>query len=335
MKNALIQLNEQSFKVHFPNGTFADLKAACTLLSPGPVQDLQTGVDAETRAQTEILITGWGSKPLTPEILATLPNLELVAHLGGTVKSVLSQAALKNGLRVTNAADVNAKPVAQFALAFIILHNKRVLDWQRAYARDRTSFDLHANPMVGNLGNRDKVIGIVGASRVGRALISLLQPHGLRILVHDPVKTDDELRGYGAEPTPLDALLAQSDVVSLHQPLLPETRKSFGAREFALMKDGALFLNTARGAIADQDALTKAMAGGRLNAVLDVTDPEPLPDKTPLWDMPNVILTPHVAGSLGTEVADMTDEIIAEIRRFTKREALLHEVSLGHWAQVA
>lgn len=335
MKNVLIQLQNNGFDVHFNPETFADLRKSCRLLEAAPVPDLTAAVSKEILEQTEVLITGWGSNRIEKEHLERMPRLELVAHLAGSVKAVITPEVLQSGIRVTQAAAINAKPVAQFALAIIILHNKRIPDWVQAYRQDRASYRMRQDPLNHMVGNRGRTIGIVGASRVGRSLISLLQPHGLRVVVHDPFQSDAEIRALGAEPVSLHQLLRESDVVTLHQPLLPETYQSFGAKEFALMKDGALFLNTARGAIVDHDALAKAMSGGRLFAVLDVTYPEPLPDASPLWDMPNVVLTPHVAGSVGSEVADMTDGIIDEICRYSQGKPLLHEVSIDLWEQVA
>lgn len=335
MLNALVQLGRSGFDIHLPDASLRALGESCTLLHDGPVADLGADIPADMLARTELLVTGWGSQQLTPELREAMPRLKLVAHLAGTVKSVVSPEIMLSGVRVTHAAAANATPVAQYVLAVILLHNKRVPDWVRLYSQQRAQFRAHAEPMRAQVGNRGRTIGIVGASRVGRCLIEFLRPHGFCILLHDPYLSPQEASGLGVEMVPLDRLLAESHVVSLHQPLVPATCNSFGAREFAAMRDGALFINTARGGIVDHDALAGAMRNGRLNAVLDVTDPEPLPDASPLWDMPNVLLTPHVAGSMGTETAAMTEMVIEEIRRFTRGEALQHEVIADAWERVA
>lgn len=335
MLNAVIQLSQKGFDTHLGRGMLAELRKCCNLLSDAPVADLRAELSPEVLAKTEILITGWGSKPVDMELRAAMPNLRLIAHLAGTVKFVVSPEVIESGVHVTHAAAANAKPVAQYVLAMILLHNKRVVDWARLYAEQRSAIRVRSEPLHDIVGNRDKVIGIVGASRVGRHLIEFLRPHNLPILLHDPFVPADEARALGVEPVSLERLLRDSDVVSLHQPLLPTTRKSFGARDFAQMRDGALFINTARGAIVDHAALIEAMQGGRLSAVLDVTDPEPLPDDSPLWSMDNVLLTPHVAGSLGTEVAEMTELVIDEIGRFTRGEPMQHEVAVDVWERVA
>lgn len=335
MLKAIIQLEPKGFEEHFRGTTLRDLTQICQLIVPDPVSDLTRDLDDETLANVEVLLTGWGSRPLDAATRARMPQLKLVAHLAGTVKHVLSPDLLHSGVRVTHAAAANAFPVAQYVLGITLLHNKRVLDWSATYHEKRSALRVRADPLAKGIGNRDKIVGIVGASRVGRCVIDLLRPHGMTVLLHDPYLPDAEARALGCAPVSLDQLLAESDVVSLHQPLLPSTRNSFGAREFALMRDGTLFVNTARGAIVDHAALTAAMADGRLSAVLDVTDPEPLPDGSPLWDMPNVMITPHVAGSLGTEVTDMTRLILEEIRRFSCGEAMAHELLADVWERVA
>lgn len=335
MLKAIIQLDAGSFATHFNMSAMQNLHEACDLLSEVPFNDLTTITDDAILKQTEVLITGWGSRPVDMSTLKRMPNLRLVAHLAGTVKHIVSLDVMGSGVRVVHAASANARPVAEFVLAAILLHNKRVPDWVRLYHAQRGALRIRAEQMHRIVGNRDKVIGLVGASRVGRHLISLLRNHNLQVLLHDPFVCPAEAERLGVQLVALDQLIAQSDVVSLHQPLLPSTRHSFSARECGLMRDGALLINTARGGIIDHDALIAALADGRFSALLDVTEPEPLADDSPLWDMPNVMLTPHIAGSLGTEVADMTDLVIEEIARFTRGEPLIHEMTTDQWERVA
>jgi len=127
---------------------------------------------------------------------------------------------------------------------------------------------------------------------------------------------ETEILSLGTRPVTLDQLLATSDVVSLHAPALPETRHLLGPAELALIRTGATVINTARGSLVDPVALEAELVSGRLRAVLDVTEPEPLPVGSPLWGRPNVILTPHLAGSLGNELFRLGDHAVAEIERF-------------------
>jgi phosphoglycerate dehydrogenase-like enzyme len=130
-------------------------------------------------------------------------------------------------------------------------------------------------------------------------------------------------------------VLRSVDVLSLHAPLLPETIGMIGARELALLRDGATLVNTARGALIDTDALTRECASGRLDAILDVTDPEPLPDDSPLYDLPNVSITPHISGSLGSETFRLTDAALDELQRWVNGEALTSQVTMADLGMAA
>ena len=186
-----------------------------------------------------------------------------------------------------------------------------------------------------NAGNYGKVVGIIGASSVGRLVIQHLRPFDLRVLLYDPYSTPLEARELGAHKVGLTELLSQADVVSVHAPLLDNTRGMLGTRELSLIKDGATIINTARGALIDPDALERELTQGRLFAVLDTTEPEVLPATSALYRLPNVFLTPHIAGSLGDETQRLTDFIVGELVRFSRGETLKHMVRREHLARLA
>ena len=133
----------------------------------------------------------------------------------------------------------------------------------------------------------------------------------------------------------LDELFAWSDIVSVHAPELPSTRHLVDADRLARMHDGAWLVNTARGSLVDTEALTRECVSGRLNAFIDTPDPEPLPADSPLYELPNVVLTPHIAGSLGTEVSRLGDLAVAEVQRFVAGDALAHEVRADDLDRIA
>jgi phosphoglycerate dehydrogenase-like enzyme len=157
-------------------------------------------------------------------------------------------------------------------------------------------------------------------------VLELLRPFDFEVLLADPHVEADEAARLGARLVGLDALMAGADIVSVHAPDLPETRRLVNAERLAAMKDGAVLVNTARGSLVDTDALVAELATGRISAILDVTDPEPLPTDSPLFDLPNLFLTPHVAGSQGNELARMGRFIVEEAERLAAGEALLHAV---------
>lgn len=275
-------------------------------------------------AGVDVLVTGWGCPVLDADVLDAAPRLRAVVHAAGSVRHHVSAACWERGIQVSSAAAANAVPVAEYTLAMVLLAGKAVLPAADAFRVERTRTAMRFSESVGNYRS---TVGILSASLVGRRVLELLRPHDLEVLVHDPFVPDSELRALGAEPVGLGELARRSDVFSVHTPLLPETRGLVDARVLASLRDGATLVNTARGAVVDPEALTRELLSGRLRAVLDVTDPEPLPPGSPLWSCPNVLLTPHVAGSLGNEMRRLTAAAADEVERLADGLPLAHPVA--------
>ena len=275
--------------------------------------------------RVEVLITSWGCPPVGPQAVERMPKLRLIAHLAGSVKGFLDDAVWRRGILVTNAVAANAVPVAEYTLAAILFANKRVVQLNRAYleARENRAPWSREAPDVGNYR---KTVGIIGASHVGRLVIHHLRQFDLQVLLYDPYVPPLAAREMRVSKVPLAELLSSSDVVSLHAPLLPETRHMLGNRELERMKDGATLINTARGALIDPEALEAELCRGRLFATLDTTEPEVLPPSSPLYRLPNVFLTPHIAGSMGRETERLTDYVVAEVERFARGVSLKYLV---------
>ncbi|MFF1765667.1 hydroxyacid dehydrogenase [Streptomyces sp. NPDC058249] len=291
-------------------------------LAPAPApSDAATDLKAAL-ADAEILISGWGCPPLTGDVLAAASRLQFVAHAAGTVKSLVSEALWDRDIVVSSAADANAVPVASYTVALITLAARRTLGMAARYA-DRWP------PSDARRGGDRLTVGIIGASRVGRRVMAALRrtDAGYRILLHDPYVTDDEAAVLGAERVELAELCRRSTVVSVHAPLLPETVGLLDAALLARIPDGGALINTARGALVDTEALTAECASGRLDAYLDVTEPEPLPPDHPLVTLPNVLLTPHIAGAQGSETRRLGEYAVNEVERWLTGEPLLGEVT--------
>lgn len=286
--------------------------------------------------RVEVLFTGWGCPALDADALRRMPRLRAVVHAAGSVKQHVTPACWERGLLVSSAAAANALPVAEYTLAAILFANKRVLESAHAYRRVRGPLTpLH--PFGGGppVGNYRRTVGLVGASLVGRRVLELLRPFDLRVLVHDPYADPAELASLGGEACGLDELLGRSHVVSLHAPELPETRGLLNASRLALMPDGATLVNTARGTLVDTAALTRELVTGRLHAVLDHTEPQVLPVDSPLYDLPNVLLTPHVAGSLGGELERLAVAAVEELERYARGAGFRYPVDPGRLAYSA
>lgn len=166
-------------------------------------------------------------------------------------------------------------------------------------------------------------------------MIELLRLFDYQLLLYDPLISEAEAEALGAEKVDLAALMARSDIVSLHAPLLPETRHMIDARQLALMKEGATLINTARGALVNEAALIAKLQTGSINAVIDVTHPEIPEGNSSLYDLPNVFLTPHIAGAIGLERRRLGEMAVDEVARFLEGKQLLFEVLKQDLARIA
>lgn len=243
-------------------------------------------------------------------LLAAAPGLRAVGRLGVGLDNIDIAACEARGIGVFPATGANAESVAEYVVtaALVLLRGAYLATGDVAAGRwPRTA--LSEGREAGG-----KAIGIVGFGSIGRATAAKARALGMRILGHDPQLPDADpaWRASDATPLALDALVAQSDVVSLHVPLVPATRGLFGAERLARMKPGAVLVNTARGGIVDEAALARMLRDGRLaGAALDVYEAEPLAAGTPLAGAPRLILTPHIAG-ITAEANARVSALVAE-----------------------
>lgn len=281
-------------------------------------------------AGADALLTGWGCPAITPEVLAAAPKLKAILHAAGSVKGFVDPSAFERGIQVSSAVVANALPVAEFTVATIVLSGKRAFRLGAEYKLSKRRPDPSAVP-----GNYGSTVGLLGASRIGRMVAERLRAFDLEVLISDPYLTAPEAADLGAELVSLEELFTRSDILSVHAPLLPETVGLVNARLLGLLRDGSVLINTARGRIVDAAALEQECRSGRLDAVLDVTDPEPLPPDSPLLDLPNVFLTPHLAGAVGNEVARLGELAVSELERFAAGAPLHHVITSAELGRIA
>ncbi|MBM3496170.1 MAG: hydroxyacid dehydrogenase, partial [Armatimonadetes bacterium] len=180
-----------------------------------------------------------------------------------------------------------------------------------------------------------KTVSLIGCGYVGRCFRELLRPFDCPVLVADPFMSDAQAEELGVARAPLAEALLRADVVSLHAPDVPETRGMIGPRELAMLRDGCVLLNTARGRIIDTDALTAEAGTGRILAALDVTDPEPLPEDHPLRRMANVLLTPHVAGPTTDDLPRLGEMAVADLGLILRGERPRYPISLDDYDRMS
>lgn len=230
---------------------------------------------------------------VTPQLLDRCPNLKLVSSSGAGYDTIDVPACTEREVLVVNQAGGNADSVAGHAFGLMLALSHRIVESDH---RIKTETGLTREDLMGHELN-GLTLGLVGLGHIGRRMARIAAAFDMRVLAHDPYLDDAEIRARGAEPATLDALLAGSDIVSLHCPRDPSTLNLFDASVFARMKRGAMFISTARGGIHDETALYEALASGRLSgAGLDVWRIEPPPADHPLLSLPNVVSTFHTAG---------------------------------------
>jgi phosphoglycerate dehydrogenase-like enzyme len=303
-------------------------------LDPGIVlDDFGTATARRVLAGADILLTGWGCPPIDQHVLDDAPRLRAIVHSAGTIRHHVTEACWDRGIVVSSAAAANAIPVAEYTVAMILLSNKRVFDMARVYRAERTKIDW--NERYPDAGNYRKSVGILSASTIGRRVIELLQPYDLDVLLHDPYVSESEVAALGARRVTLQELFRSSDLISVHTPLLPETTHMVGRALLSSLRAGSTLINTSRGAVLDQQALTEELLTGRINAVLDVTDPEILPPDSPLFDCANVLITPHIAGSKGSELGRLMSMAVSEVENFAQGRDFRHAVSRADLPRLA
>lgn len=325
MKTAAVFLaSESTVDAVFGEAAVKEVARRCRLVAPHV--DVGDPVAVQVAlAESEIVLSSWGMPVLTPELLRSAPYLRIVIYGAGSVKSFVTHEVFRRSITVTSAAAANGRVVAEYVVALMTICLKNA--WGFIREPDTTpAYFARQESWKGHGGFFGKTVGIVSASEVGRAALELLSSYPCRILLYDPYVDDADAQSMGATRVDLEELLSLSDVVSLHAPNLPELHHLMDRRRLSLLRDGAWFINTARGALVDEDALVQEVRNGRINACLDVTDPEPPLDASPLFTLPNVIVTPHIAGAVGNDRRRLGAACMTELDRYLRGEPPLHPV---------
>ncbi len=283
----------------------------------------------------DVILTGWDSPPITDPMLDAAPGVRAIIHAAGSIKPFIPQSVWRRGIRIASCNDALGIGVAETTLGMIIAGLKGFFPSAEVTRSGGWQSELLAHPGFRVRELYEVTIGIIGASRVGRHVIRLLKGFEVNVLLSDPLVDAEEARALGVTLVPLEELMSQSDVVSLHAPALESTRGMLGAHQLALMKDGAIFVNTARGMIVDEEALTRELQSGRIWAFLDVTSPEPPVDGHPLRQLPNVILTPHISGALANGCLRMGRSAVEQVLEFARGELMHGEITADRLAQLA
>ena len=332
MPRLLANLTADSKRRVFTDADFARLET----LADVTYFDNKTEPDTDYAAllqNADVLLTCWGSRPLTPETWAQTgrdtngPKL-LVAHAAGSVRGIVPKALLMH-VRLTQGADAVAVAVAHYTVGLLLMALR-----QSVYRRD----ELRAGRPKPAAPYRDLTgltVGIVGLSRVGSLVPALLAPFDCRVLAYDPYCSKEKAAALNVELADLDDLLTRCDAVSLHLPVTPETEGLINAARVESLQTGSVLINTSRSQVVDQDAVFARAARGEIEYYTDVTHPEPLPPDNAAWQSPHIFITPHIAGPTTQTLRRMALYAIDEVERFLKNEPLKYEVTADRYDLLA
>jgi len=293
-------------------------------------------IDSATLAQhipgVTALITGWGTPPVTPAVLAAATDLRIIAHTAGSIRAIIPLAALEKGIVVTHAAPIIAEAVAEFTVLMMLT----CLRWphpQNAWLHEGKPWQ-EVRATNGWL-LQGKKVGLIGCGYVGKRVIRLLSGFHVEVLVYDPYLSAEQAKALGVRKVSLEELFRSCFIISNHAPTTPETDRMVGAEHFKSMQDGAIFINTARARAVDQEAMLAELATRRIRAALDVFDPEPLPTDSPLRKLENVYLTPHMAGLTIDTRLRQGAAMVDELERFLHGQPLQWQISMEAYPRMA
>ncbi|PXY31135.1 2-hydroxyacid dehydrogenase [Prauserella muralis] len=304
---------------------FGELSLPWPVVPFGPVG----GVNEASGTEDEVIEALGGAEvavtqmaPFTKKVFAAAPGLRLVSVCRGGPVNVDLTAATEAGVAVTYAPGRNAAAAAEFAIGLLLAALRRIATSSAELLAGTWRGDYYAYANAG-IELEGTTVGLVGHGAIGSRVARVLAAFGAHVLVADPYADPAKVAADGAELTGLDDLLRRSFAVSLHARLTEETRHLIDADKLALLPEGAVLVNSARGGLLDYAPLAEALRSGRLGALaLDVYDVEPPPPDWPLRDAPNVIATPHLAGA-SRQTADRAAAIVAaEVGRYVRGEAL-------------
>jgi phosphoglycerate dehydrogenase-like enzyme len=280
----------------------------------------------------ELLFTGWGGPRLDEQFLTAAPNLKAVFYGAGSIKSIATDAFWDKDIPITTATAANAIVVAEFTLAQILLCLKGA--WQYALETKRLGGYAPLRDFPGAYGS---VVGIVSLGMVGRRVCELLSAFEVKILAYDPYATPELTKTLNLELCSLEEIFTRADVVSLHTPWLLQTEGMITGALLRSMRPNATLINTARGAVIREDEMIAVLKERPdLFAVLDVTHPEPPAAGSPLYALPNVVLTPHIAGAMSVQECRRMGELtLDELKRFLNDEALQGRVTRDQMSVIA
>ncbi|MNI00085.1 D-3-phosphoglycerate dehydrogenase [compost metagenome] len=279
-------------------------------------------------ADASACISTWGSTSITPEILHSSPKLELLTHMAGSVKKIITAEAYDRGVTVMSGGHAIAESVAESILAMILSvgHRIKMVDESMRAPVSWQTPGMESDEL------RGKTVGFVALGMVAQEVIRLLRPFQVHFIAYDPYMKPEKAAELGVELLPLPTVIERAQILSLHVPQIPETYRMIGADELRLIQDGCMLINTSRGSVIHEQALIEELRTNRFFAALDVFEQEPLPLESELRRLPNVIIRPHIAGVNPSSRKRIGRSLVEDMQRYFNGHGILHGVSQAQLA---
>ncbi|HEY3332036.1 MAG TPA: hydroxyacid dehydrogenase [Capsulimonadaceae bacterium] len=329
MKFAVLVGPSDTLGYVYAQGRMAELDKI-SRLSPIQIEPEKFAAHEALLSEVQVIFTTWGFPSITAKQLDRLPKLEAVFYAAGSVQS-FARPLVERGIKVVSAWRGNGVPVAEFTLAQILLACKGY----NHNVRDFKSGAPHHSASRGP-GVYGETVALLGFGAIGQVLRDLLRGFNLKFVVFDPFLSEEAAAEADVRKVTLEEAFATGYVVSNHLANKPETVGMINEALLARMRPGATFINTGRGATVVEGDLATVMAKRRdLTALLDVTDPEPVSPQSPLMQLPNIVITTHIAGSINDEVVRLADYCIEDYKRFVAGVPMVNEVTLEMLATMA
>lgn len=329
--SAIFLLNPDMMDLIYDETARARIEQACAMIA-SPQTSAQYQQLGAKLPEVEAIISGWSMPEMTPKFLEMFPKLKVLFYGAGSVRNIATEASWRRGVRVVSAGRANAVPTSEFAFANIILCLKQV--WMQANQISQSG--QYERSIQHVTGAYNSTVGLLGLGQIGKLVAQRLATLDVKVIAFDPMISAPEAEALGVKLASLDDVFAHSDVVSCHIPWLPTTERLLTGAHFRSMKPNASFINSARGAVVAEDEMIGVLSDRPdLFALLDVTHPEPPVEGSPLYQLPNVVLTPHIAGSAGGECHRMGKLIADEVERYIRGETLEHEITEAQAATMA
>jgi len=314
--------------------TFTTPRALARLQEVGEVSrnrtDRELTVDelVEQAQDADVIMCGWGTVKFTKKVTDRLPNLKIIAYTAGSMVRVVDEEVLQNGIVALTGNYIFAKSVAEGCIAYILCALRRLEKYMKVMRNGGWKTDEHTNYSL-----LERKIGLVGFGEIAKYLVDMLKPFDVEILVNSGHMTDAEEKKYGVKKASREEIFSTCDIVSLHLALTEKTVGCIDRTLLSMLKPGALFVNTARGKIVDEDALVELLEEKRFCAALDVFAQEPPAENSPLRNMENVVLLPHMGGPTTDRREAVVLSFAEDLERFKQKEPmknLFEATALSH-----